>query len=57
MLLAWRVESNLPVIGCKVERLFADLIRTSLDADHAFTLHYLETEPQAAVGQSKTGGV
>jgi len=42
MVLTWRVESNLPVIGHKVERLFADLIRTSLDADHAFTLHYLE---------------
>lgn len=42
MALAWRVESHLPVIGHKVERLFADLIRTSLVADHAFTLHYLQ---------------
>jgi hypothetical protein len=42
MVLAWRVESHLPVIGQKIERLFADLIRTSLDADHAFTLQYLE---------------
>jgi hypothetical protein len=41
MVLTWRVESNLPVIGHKAERLFADLIRTSLDADHAFTLQYL----------------
>jgi hypothetical protein len=40
MVLTWRVESNLPVIGHKIERLFAELIRTSLDADHAFTLHY-----------------
>lgn len=42
MALAWRVESRLPVIGHKVERLFADLIRKSLVADHAFTLHYLQ---------------
>jgi hypothetical protein len=42
MVLTWRVESNLPVIGRNFERLFADLIRTSLDADHAFTLRYLE---------------
>lgn len=42
MVLVWRVESNLPVIGHKVERLFADQIRTALDADHAFTLNYLK---------------
>jgi hypothetical protein len=42
MVLTWRVESNLPVIGQEFERLFAELIRTSLDADHAFTLRYLE---------------
>jgi Protein of unknown function (DUF2505) len=42
MVLIWHVASNLPLIGHKVERLFADLIRTSLDADHAFTLRYLE---------------
>ena len=42
MVLTWRVTSDLPIIGLQVEQLFADLIRTSLDADHAFTLHYLE---------------
>jgi len=42
MVLIWHIASNLPIIGRKVERLFADLIRTSLDADHAFTLRYLE---------------
>jgi hypothetical protein len=42
MVLTWRVESTFPVIGGKAERLFADLIRTSLDADHDFTLRYLE---------------
>jgi hypothetical protein len=44
MVLTWRVESNLPVIGHKIERLFAEMIRTSLDADHAFTLNYLEAD-------------
>lgn len=38
MVLTLHVTSNLPIIGHKVELLFADLIRTSLDADHAFTL-------------------
>lgn len=42
MVLTWRVESNVPFIGHKVEQLFTDLIRTSLDADHSFTLRYLE---------------
>lgn len=42
MALTWRVSSDLPVVGARVERLFADLIRTSLDADHAFTLRYLQ---------------
>ncbi len=42
MVLAWRVECHLPAIGRRIERLFADLIRTSLDADHTFTLQYLE---------------
>ena len=42
MVLSWRVSSDLPLVGARVERLFADLIRTSLDADHAFTLRYLQ---------------
>ena len=42
MVLVWRVASDLPLIGPKVERLFADLMRRSLDADHAFTLRYLQ---------------
>jgi hypothetical protein len=42
MVLTWHVASNLPIIGHNVERLFTDLIRTSLDADHAFTQHCLE---------------
>jgi hypothetical protein len=55
MVLAWRVESRWPVIGRKVERLFAELIRTSLDADHAFTLQYLETNgPRTAPPRGRT---
>jgi hypothetical protein len=43
----------LPIIGHKVERLFADLIRTSLDADHAFTLRYLEAGAGCTFGRGK----
>ena len=39
--LTWRVQSGVPVIGDKVERLFADQVRNALEADHAFTLQYL----------------
>jgi hypothetical protein len=42
MVLTWRVSSDLPLVGARVERLFAELIRTSLDADHAFSLRYLK---------------
>jgi hypothetical protein len=42
MVLTWRVSSDLPLVGTRVERLFADLIRSSLDADRAFTLRYLQ---------------
>jgi hypothetical protein len=41
MLLTWRVQSRVPVIGGKVERLFADQVRNALEADHAFTLQNL----------------
>ena len=41
MELDWRVESVLPVVGAKVERLFAEQLRDALGADHAFTLEYL----------------
>lgn len=42
MVLTWRVTSTLPLIGDKVERLFADQLRTALAEDHAFTLLYLQ---------------
>ena len=41
MRLTWRVRSAVPVLGARVERLFADQIRDALAADHAFTLRYL----------------
>ena len=30
----------MPLIGSKMERLFARQLRQALDADHAFTLQY-----------------
>ena len=42
MALTWRVTSMLPLMGAKVERLFADQLRTALEDDHAFTLRYLQ---------------
>ncbi len=42
MALRWQVRSRLPLIGPKVERLFAHQLRQALDADHAFTLQYLQ---------------
>jgi hypothetical protein len=41
LLLTWHVESKVPVIGSKVESLFADQVLDALEADHAFTLQYL----------------
>jgi hypothetical protein len=42
MTLAWQVSSRVPMMGAKIERLFADQVRTALDDDHAFTLQYLQ---------------
>ena len=41
MTLKWHVESPLPVIGKRVERLFAQEMRAALADDHRFTLQYL----------------
>lgn len=43
MALRWQVSSRVPLIGPKVERLFAHQLRRALDADHAFTLQYLQS--------------
>jgi len=45
MQLNWRVHSPLPILGEKVERLFAEQIQAALDEDHAFTLQYLQQVP------------
>ena len=42
MLLNWRVSTTLPVMGGAVERLFASQVRNALDADHAFSLRYMQ---------------
>jgi hypothetical protein len=42
MKLDWTVSSMVPMVGEKIERLFADQVRTALDNDHAFTLQYLQ---------------
>jgi hypothetical protein len=41
MVLDWHVTSSVPILGRRVERLFADQLRAALIADHAFTLQYL----------------
>ena len=43
MTLAWQVKSTAPMLGEKIERLFADQVCSALDDDHAFTLQYLLT--------------
>lgn len=45
--LRWRVSSDLPLVGARVEQLFANLIRTSLDADQAFTRQHQQDQGQA----------
>lgn len=42
MTLRWQVTSPMLLIGSKIERLFARQLRQALDADHAFTLQYLQ---------------
>ena len=42
MVLSWQVRTTLPIMGSPLERLFAGQIRAALDADHAFTLQYLQ---------------
>lgn len=45
MTLTWRVTSMVPVVGNRVERLFANQIRAALADDHRFTLQYLQHMP------------
>jgi hypothetical protein len=55
MLLTWRMQSRVPVIGGKVERLFADQVRNALEADHAFTLQYLTAVAPNRPPRTRTG--
>ena len=40
MTVRWRVSSSVPVLGRRIERLFAQQLQAALDADHAFTLRW-----------------
>ncbi len=42
MTLVWHVESSLPLMRGRLERLFAEQVRDALAADHDFTLRYLQ---------------
>lgn len=54
--LDWKVTSVVPMMGDRIERLFADQVRAALDDDHAFTLQYLQqmTPLEAQVTQRST---
>lgn len=49
MALRWRVSSPVPLLGGRLEALFAGQLRTALAQDHEFTLGYLRRA--AAPGQ------
>jgi hypothetical protein len=40
--LSWQVESRLPLLGDRVEQLFAEQVRSALEQDHRFTLDALQ---------------
>lgn len=40
MTVHWRVRSPVPLLGRRIERLFARQLRAALDADYAFTLRW-----------------
>lgn len=44
MTVRWRVHSSLPLLGPRIERLFAQQLRAALEADHAFTLRCLAAQ-------------
>lgn len=48
MTLRFVVECRLPVLGARVARLYAKQIREAFEADHAFTLRYLEEADRGA---------
>jgi hypothetical protein len=55
LLLAWRVDCTLPLVGIRVERLFAKQVRAALDEDHVFTLAYMSRCGGAVSGTNSIG--
>lgn len=55
MALRWQVRSTLPLLGRRIERLFAQQLRAALEADHAFTLRYLARQAQGQGRPSDRG--
>jgi len=41
MAVTWHIESTLPLMRDRVERLFAEHVQAALDDDHGFTVRYL----------------
>lgn len=47
MTLTWQIDSSLPLLGDRVERLFAEQVRAALDEDHCFTVRFLQRSGDA----------
>ena len=57
MTLARQIDSSLPMLGGRVERLFAEQVRAALDEDHCFTLRFLQrTAPARGGGVPQQSG-
>jgi len=56
--LAWHIESSLPLMGGKLERLFADQVRDALDDDYRFTVQYLQrvSPKRSRAGSNRPAG-
>jgi hypothetical protein len=52
MTLSWQIDSSLPMLGRRVERLFAEQVRTALDEDHRFTVRFLRQSAPARGGDA-----
>jgi hypothetical protein len=55
MALRWQVRSPVPLLGRRIERLFAQQLRAALEADHAFTLRYLAEHARSEGRPSNRG--
>jgi hypothetical protein len=54
MTLRWRVRSPVPVLGHRLEQLFAGQLRAALEEDHRFTLGYLRQAANAGRGARRS---